>query len=64
MAIDRVGNRMVSGGLDYKLRFWDFHGMNKSINSFRLVEPIEGHPIISLSFSSTGADTLVVGGNA
>jgi WD40 repeat protein len=27
--IDRHGNRMISGGLDYILKIWDFPGMNR-----------------------------------
>lgn len=33
--IDRHGNRMISGGLDYLLKIWDFPGMNRKLNSMR-----------------------------
>ena len=43
--IDPKGYRMISGGNDYNVRLWDFQGMNKSMNSFRILEPYEGQPI-------------------
>jgi len=42
---------MVTGSYDYFVRFWDFNGMNKSMNSFRIIEPIDSHPIKALSYS-------------
>lgn len=38
--IDKSGSRMATGGDDYIVRLWDFHGMNKSMNSFKLCEPM------------------------
>lgn len=32
------------------------------MNSFRVFEPLEGHPIKSLSFNSNSQNLLVVGG--
>ena len=40
ISIDNKGNRFCTGSLDFKVRLWDFHGMNKLMNSFRSVEPI------------------------
>lgn len=34
--VDPKGYRMVTGSLDYTMRMWDFHGMNKNMNSFRV----------------------------
>jgi len=38
--IDKSGARMATGGDDYAVRLWDFHGMNKNMNSFRVIEPM------------------------
>lgn len=53
--IDRNGNRMISGGLDYTLKIWDFPGMNRKLKSMREFKPFDGHPINSLSFDPDGA---------
>jgi WD40 repeat protein len=37
VAVDPKGIRMATGGLDYHVRLWDFHGMNKNMNSFRII---------------------------
>lgn len=37
IAIEPKGHRMATGGLDYHVRLWDFHGMNKNMNSFRII---------------------------
>jgi WD repeat-containing protein 70 len=52
--IDRNGNRMVSGGLDYLLKIWDFPGMNRKLKSMREYRPFDGHPITGLSFDPDG----------
>lgn len=36
--------------------------MNQDMNSFRVLEPLEGHPIKALSFNSNSQNLLVVGG--
>ncbi len=56
--IDRFGNRMISGGLDYILKIWDFPGMNRKLNSMREYKPFEGHPINALSFDPDGKNFL------
>lgn len=53
--IDRHGNRMISGGLDYTLKIWDFPGMNRKLKSMREFKPYEGHPVNALSFDPDGA---------
>jgi hypothetical protein len=46
---------MISGGLDYTLKIWDFPGMNRKLKSMREFKPFDGHPINSLSFDPDGA---------
>jgi WD40 repeat protein len=54
---------MATGGLDYHVRLWDFHGMNKTMNSFRIIEPFTGNAIRNLSFNTTGTHLMVINGN-
>jgi len=56
--LDRNGNRMISGGLDYILKIWDFPGMNRQHKSMREYKPFEGHPINALSFDPEGTNFL------
>lgn len=60
ISLEPAGNRVVSGSLDYFLKFYDFGGMDSRHNAFRSVEPDDGHPVISISHSSSG-DRFIVG---
>jgi len=60
MSIDPKGSRMVTGGLDGAVRYFDFGGMSEAKESFRILEPVDGHMVQSLSFSTTGGVVLVV----
>ena len=60
IAIDRAGARMSTGSFDYDVKMWDFHGMKDKRRPFREFEVIEGHPVMSLSYSPTG-DRLLIG---
>ncbi len=64
LAIDPSGARLVSGAIDYEVKFWDFAGMDASLRSFRKVRPCESHVIKHLEYSSTGDKILVVPGSA
>ncbi|XP_037341115.2 WD repeat-containing protein 70 isoform X1 [Pungitius pungitius] len=64
LALDPSGARLVTGGLDYDVRFWDFAGMDQALQAFRSLQPCECHPITSLQYSVTGDVILVVSGNA
>lgn len=61
---DASGARLASGSIDYELNFWDFAGMDKSMRSFRKIQPCENHPIRCLQYSITGDTILVVSGNS
>lgn len=52
--VDKFGNRMISGGLDYYLRIWDFPGMNRKLKAMKEYKPFDGHPVNSLSFDPEG----------
>uniref|UniRef100_A0A7N6BGW7 WD repeat-containing protein 70 n=1 Tax=Anabas testudineus TaxID=64144 RepID=A0A7N6BGW7_ANATE len=64
LGLDPSGARLVTGGYDYDVRFWDFAGMDQSLQAFRSLQPCECHQIKSLQYSITGDVILVVSGNA
>lgn len=64
LALDPSGARLVTGSFDYDLRFWDFAGMDSSLQSFRTLRPCECHPIRHIEYSKTGDSLLVIAGNA
>lgn len=61
--MDPIGNRMITGGLDYVLKIWDFSGMNKKFKAMREFRPFDGHPITALSFDPLGTNFLCCCGN-
>jgi WD40 repeat protein len=64
MAIDHSGSRLVTGSIDYEVKFWDFAGMDASLRSFRSIRPCESHVIKNLEYSATGDRILVVPGSS
>ncbi|XP_071490970.1 WD repeat-containing protein 70-like [Diadema antillarum] len=59
VALDPSGSRLVTGGYDFDVRFWDFAAMDASLNSFRSFQPFESHQIRSLQYSITGDSILM-----
>lgn len=64
LAVDNSGSRVLSGSYDYTVRMYDFQGMNSRLESFRQLEPFEGHQVRTLSWSSTSDRFLCVTGSA
>ncbi|XP_068106711.1 WD repeat-containing protein 70 isoform X1 [Hyperolius riggenbachi] len=64
LGLDPSGARLVTGGYDYDVKFWDFAGMDASLQAFRSHQPCEYHQIKSLQYSITGDAILVVAGNS
>lgn len=64
LAVDHSGSRVLSGSYDYTLRMYDFQGMNAKLQSFRQLEPFEGHQVRSLSWSPSADRFLCVSGSA
>ncbi|UYV64404.1 WDR70 [Cordylochernes scorpioides] len=64
LALDPNGARLVSGGFDFDVMFWDFAGMDSSLRAFRDFRPCECHQIRNLEYSHTGDCVLVVSGNS
>jgi pSer/pThr/pTyr-binding forkhead associated (FHA) protein len=59
LSIDHGGARVVSGGVDYSVRLWDFGGMDKHHRSFRSMTPLDGTVINSISHSPDGKQFVV-----
>ncbi|XP_007244860.3 WD repeat-containing protein 70 [Astyanax mexicanus] len=64
LGLDPSGARLVTGGYDYDVKFWDFAGMDAALHAFRSLQPCECHQIRSLQYSITGDVILVVAGNS
>ncbi|XP_053709793.1 WD repeat-containing protein 70 [Synchiropus splendidus] len=64
LGLDPSGARLVTGGYDFDVRFWDFAGMDQALQAFRTLQPCECHQIKTLQYSITGDSILVVAGNA
>jgi len=41
LALDPSGARLVTGGNDYQVKFFDFAGMDASLRYFRQIQPCE-----------------------
>ncbi|CAK7349500.1 unnamed protein product [Dovyalis caffra] len=64
LAVDHTGSRVLSGSYDYSVRMYDFQGMNSRLQSFRQLEPSEGHQVRNLSWSPSADRFLCVTGSA
>ena len=65
LAVDSTGHRMVSGGVDGVVKYWEFSGMNGSDPAaFREFTPVEGHAINALSFNANGGLVLCIASDA
>lgn len=64
LAVDHSGSRVLSGSYDYTVRMYDFQGMSSRLQSFRQLEPSEGHQVRNLSWSPTCDRFLCVTGSA
>nr|CAD7579044.1 unnamed protein product [Timema californicum] len=64
VAADPAGARLATGSVDYEVRFWDFSGMDATLQSFRTLQPCENHPISALQYSTTGDVILVISGTS
>ncbi|KAF9430674.1 hypothetical protein BGZ94_005104 [Podila epigama] len=64
MTLDPAGTRLVTGGYDFSLCFWDFAGMDTRFRPFRTMEPSGAHQIHDLKYSITGDKILIISGEA
>ena len=64
LALDPGGARVLSGGIDYEMKFWDFAGMDPSLRSFRGKKPMECHALNDIKYSVSGDKILVIANTA
>ncbi|KAG0043881.1 hypothetical protein BGZ83_010937 [Gryganskiella cystojenkinii] len=64
MSLDPAGGRLVTGGYDFNVSFWDFAGMDTRFKPFRTMEPCGAHQIHDLKYSLTGDKILIISGEA
>ncbi|XP_024530300.1 WD repeat-containing protein 70 [Selaginella moellendorffii] len=64
LAIDPSGSRVLTGSYDYSIRMYDFQGMDSRLQSFRRIEPFEGHQMRAISWSPSADRFLAVTGSA
>lgn len=53
----------MTGGIDYEVKFWDFQGMDSSLQSFRTIKPCQAHSIKHLEYNSNGEMILIISGS-
>lgn len=51
LGLDPSGARLVTGGYDYDVKFWDFAGMDASFKAFRSLQPCEWYVLLNLMLS-------------
>lgn len=54
ISLDPTSTRVLSGSRDYTLHMYDFGGMKSDMKAFRSLTPCDGHPVLSVSWSTTG----------
>ncbi|RGB25668.1 WD40-repeat-containing domain protein [Rhizophagus diaphanus] len=64
IALDPSGARLITGGYDYDVKFWDFAGMDSSLRPFRTIRPCGDHQIHHLEYSLSGDQFLIISGSA
>lgn len=64
LSLDPSGARLITGGFDFDIKFWDFAGMDASLLSFRSLRPCECHQIKNIEYGITGDTILIVAGNS
>jgi WD repeat-containing protein 70 len=50
LALDPSGARLITGGYDYDVKFWDFAGMDSSLRPFRTIRPSGDHQVRKINF--------------
>ncbi len=63
--VDPSKARLVTGGIDNVLKYWEFSGMNgEEPRPFREIIPSEGQPILALSYNANGSLVLCITSDA
>lgn len=64
IALERSGNRLVTGSIDSVVKLWDFNSMTKSLRSFKSITPLDEAPVRNVQFSPAGGLLLCSGGGS
>lgn len=64
LALDPAGARVVTGSVDYEIRYWDFSGMNTGLRHFRQNQPFGSYPINDAKYSASGDRVVLVSGSS
>ncbi|CAG8622128.1 8511_t:CDS:10 [Cetraspora pellucida] len=64
LTLDPAGARLITGGYDYDVKFWDFAGMDSTFRPFRTIKPCGDHQIHHLEYSLSGDQFLIISGTA
>ncbi|KAF8820125.1 WD domain, G-beta repeat-containing protein [Cardiosporidium cionae] len=62
ITVNPKASRMITGGMDFQMRLWDFNGMTTSMRSFRQLEPNEGHALQGLDYAANGSHFVCAAG--
>ncbi|KAF8823098.1 WD domain, G-beta repeat-containing protein [Cardiosporidium cionae] len=62
LTVNPKASRMITGGMDFQMRLWDFNGMTSSMCSFRQLEPNEGHALQGLDYAANGSHFVCAAG--
>ncbi|KAJ3349261.1 hypothetical protein GGF32_005734 [Allomyces javanicus] len=57
--VDPSGARCITGSLDYTIRMYDFAAMDANLRAFKSLEPMPGHQILDVQWSTTGDSFLL-----
>lgn len=63
LGLDPAGARLITGGYDYQMKFWDFPAMDMRFRSFRQIEPTGNYWLHTLQYSVSG-DKILVASNS
>ncbi|CAJ0761970.1 6948_t:CDS:10 [Entrophospora sp. SA101] len=64
LALDPAGARLITGGFDYEVKFWDFAGMDSTLKPFRTIKPCGDYQIHHLEYSLSGDQFLIISGSS
>ncbi|PAA83098.1 hypothetical protein BOX15_Mlig025704g2, partial [Macrostomum lignano] len=65
LGLDASGARVVSGGSDFSVRYWNFAGMDSACRPFKVLDqPCGSHQIRYVGFNATSDCVLVASGSA
>lgn len=64
LSLESSGNRLVSASLDGTAKLWDFNAMDRTLQSFRTLNPLQQCALRAAAFSPSGAHILFAGADS